>query len=121
MFSRATAPGPRPALAHGQPGGAGAAWQDEARAAEPPPVRGKRILVVDDEPDAADVLADILASDGHAVDTAPNGRVALDRLGEPAYDLVLSDIKMPEMDGPRRTIRRGLQDAGGEASRSRRV
>jgi two-component system NtrC family sensor kinase len=58
-----------------------------------------RILVVDDEPAIAMLLADVLSSDGHHVDVAPNGAVALDRLRAQAYDLVLSDIEMPELDG----------------------
>jgi CheY-like chemotaxis protein len=63
------------------------------------------ILVVDDEPFVAQLVADLLAGDGHRVDTAPNGRVALEKLGRRAYDMILSDIRMPELDGP------GLYDA----------
>jgi PAS domain S-box-containing protein len=58
------------------------------------------ILVVDDEPDVASVLAELLMIDGHQVDTAANGAVALRKLRERAYDLILSDLRMPEMDGP---------------------
>jgi signal transduction histidine kinase len=65
-----------------------------------PPSCGKRILVVDDEPEVAEVLAELLAADDHRVDTAQNGMVALGKLQERAYDLVLSDIRMPELDGP---------------------
>ena len=38
--------------------------------------------------------------DGHTVDTAANGRLALAKLQERAYDLILSDLRMPELDGP---------------------
>ena len=62
--------------------------------------RGKRILIVDDEPEVAEVLAELLTADDHHVDTAMNGRLALGRLRECTYDLVLSDVRMPELDGP---------------------
>jgi len=65
-----------------------------------PAVRGKTILVVDDEPEVADVLAELLAADGHQVETAANGVQALDKLRERAYDLIVSDLRMPELDGP---------------------
>jgi two-component system NtrC family sensor kinase len=61
--------------------------------------KGGRILVVDDEAHVAGVLADMLALDGHSIDLAPNGALALDRLRQTTYDLVLSDIRMPELDG----------------------
>jgi len=70
-------------------------------AAEAPlPLQGKVILVVDDEPAVADVLVQILARDGHEVETAANGAIALDKLQERAYDLILSDLRMPKLDGP---------------------
>ena len=59
-----------------------------------------RILVVDDEPDVAGLLADILGALGYEVVTAENGRRALDRLAEHAVDLVISDVMMPVLDGP---------------------
>ncbi len=64
------------------------------------PVAGKAILVVDDEPDVASVLAEMLADDGHRVDTAASGAHALQKLGERDYDLIVSDIRMPDLDGP---------------------
>jgi len=65
-----------------------------------PPVRGKSILVVDDEAEIAETLRDMLATDGHQVETAVNGVIALNKLRERNYDLILSDLKMPELDGP---------------------
>jgi two-component system NtrC family sensor kinase len=65
-----------------------------------PPVQGKSILVVDDEPEIAETLRDMLANDGHQVETAANGVIALSKLRERDYELVLSDLKMPELDGP---------------------
>ena len=40
------------------------------------------------------------AADGHLVDTAANGSFALAKLGESTYDVILSDLKMPGLDGP---------------------
>jgi signal transduction histidine kinase/DNA-binding response OmpR family regulator len=62
-------------------------------------VHGQTILVVDDEPSVIRGLSRLLRRDGHIVDTAPNGRMALARLQERAYDLILSDLRMPELDG----------------------
>ncbi len=62
------------------------------------PKRAK-ILVVDDEPDILEVIEKILRDRGFEVGTAANGAVALERLAEGGYDLILSDVKMPELDG----------------------
>ncbi len=59
----------------------------------------RRILVVDDEENIRKLLSGILSMDGHAVDTAKNGVQALERLSGARYDLLITDIKMPEMDG----------------------
>jgi CheY-like chemotaxis protein len=58
------------------------------------------ILVVDDETDIAAFVAEILVEVGHRVDTAAHGLEALERLCQRAYDLVISDIRMPHLDGP---------------------
>ena len=58
-----------------------------------------RILLVEDEVNMARTLAKNLARAGHAVDHAPNGEEALTRLGETRYDVVLTDLKMPVLDG----------------------
>jgi PAS domain S-box-containing protein len=60
----------------------------------------KTILVVDDEPGIANALAHLLRRDGHTVDMAANGQLALARLHTQAYDLILCDLRMPELDGP---------------------
>jgi PAS domain S-box-containing protein len=68
---------------------------------EPTPSwRRGRILVVDDEPDIGQLLADILERDGHEVDRALSGREALARLSGRGIDLIISDLRMPDMDGP---------------------
>jgi len=68
--------------------------------AAPKPVHRGRILVVDDETDIADTCGDILAMDGHCCEFASNGRVALERVAGGGYDLILSDLRMPQLDGP---------------------
>jgi PAS domain S-box-containing protein len=60
----------------------------------------RRILVVDDEPGVAELIAELLAEEGHQVDVAANGKEALLRLETAGYDVVLSDLRMPELDGP---------------------
>lgn len=61
--------------------------------------RRHRILVVDDEPLVTLLIAEALALEGHEVDTAKNGREALERISACAYDAILSDLRMPELDG----------------------
>jgi two-component system NtrC family sensor kinase len=57
------------------------------------------VLVVDDEPDIRESLADILGGAGHRVTTACSGREALERLRSARFDVVLTDIRMPDLDG----------------------
>ena len=61
----------------------------------------KRILVVDDEDVLRELLADILAREGHQVDTACDGFEALDWLDQHHYDAVFTDLYMPGLDGPK--------------------
>jgi CheY-like chemotaxis protein len=73
----------------------------ETQAVEPlAAIPSKRLLVVDAEVEIANVLSDILTQAGHHADTANDGAAALDLLGRHAYDLILTDTKMPGMDGP---------------------
>ena len=58
-----------------------------------------KILVVDDEQSIRNTLRDILEHEGYAVDIAENGKEALKLLLQNQYNVVLSDIKMPQMDG----------------------
>jgi signal transduction histidine kinase/ActR/RegA family two-component response regulator len=60
---------------------------------------GKTILVVDDEPDVADLLAEALALAGHRVEAVNGGTAALNRILARDFDLVFSDMKMPGMSG----------------------
>jgi CheY-like chemotaxis protein len=72
-----------------------------------PPVKQKHILILDDEPEVVGILAELLSIDSHLVDTATTGAMALDKLQNHTYDLILSDLRMPETDGP--TFYRELQ------------
>ncbi len=64
-----------------------------------PEPRPNRVLVVDDEPEVAELIAEILGKDGFDVDVARSGAEALIHLTKASYDVVLSDLNMPEMDG----------------------
>lgn len=58
-----------------------------------------RILIVDDEQAVRELLAKTLTMADYDVDTAPDGPTALDRLRAAEYDLLITDLKMPGMDG----------------------
>ena len=60
----------------------------------------EHILVVEDEPTVAALIADVLAEEGHNVDTLLDSRAALATLEEKNYSLVICDLKMPHVDGP---------------------
>jgi signal transduction histidine kinase/CheY-like chemotaxis protein len=60
---------------------------------------GARILVVEDEPTVARLISDVLEDEGLHVEALLDGRVALERAAEEDYDLVICDMKMPELDG----------------------
>jgi two-component system response regulator AtoC len=57
------------------------------------------VLVIDDEPNMRHMLTTVLKKDGYAVTSAANGKEALSILGTRQYDIVLCDIRMPQMDG----------------------
>jgi two-component system, NtrC family, sensor kinase len=60
----------------------------------------KSILVVEDEPTVAQLIADVMTDEGHPVDTLLDSREALNRLEEKNYSLLICDLKMPYVDGP---------------------
>jgi DNA-binding NtrC family response regulator len=68
------------------------------RTARPVEAKG-RILVVDDEVNTRTALAELLRDEGYAVESAADAFTALDKLSGFAPDLVLTDLKMPGMDG----------------------
>jgi signal transduction histidine kinase len=69
--------------------------EDEAS----PAMVSKLVLVVDDESDVGGVIAEAVMRDGHQVDVASSGAMALEMLGKRPYEIVISDTKMPGMDG----------------------
>jgi CheY-like chemotaxis protein len=78
-------------------------WSQEVGAAPAKemaqPSGGGRVLVVDDEPEIAALLRERLTADGLTVTTASSGRRALATLESGAVDAVVSDLRMPDMDG----------------------
>src|SRR5262249_1857832 len=64
------------------------------------PPAGLRVLIVDDETEITHTLREILRSAGHEADVAENGRQGLERALLTPYDLILSDMRMPVLDGP---------------------
>ena len=60
----------------------------------------RRFLIVDDEPEVGALLADILRRDASGIDIAASGQQALELLAEREYEAILTDLRMPEMDGP---------------------
>lgn len=67
-----------------------------------------RVLVVEDEPTVARLIADVLEEEGMHADVLLDGREALDRAARESYDLVICDMKMPGLDGQHflRTLQR---------------
>ncbi len=61
----------------------------------------RRILVVDDEPDGRDMLAELLAWEGYDVCVAGNGVAGLEAARSCRIDLIITDLMMPVMDGAR--------------------
>jgi len=61
--------------------------------------RNAQILVVDDDPDMRDLLKDELEDEGFRVQTADGGRAALARAAKGDIDLIVSDVRMPDLDG----------------------
>ncbi len=78
----------------------GARMVDLSRVDKPlGPLHGYHLMVVDDDTAVRESVVEILINAGASVDSATNGREALQRLENSVYDLVLSDVVMPEMDG----------------------
>ena len=68
------------------------------------------VLVVEDEPAIREVVADLLLDEGYAVRQASDGLQAIDELEVDNVDLVLSDVRMPRLDGP--SLARRLRGRG---------
>src|SRR4026209_27651 len=72
-----------------------------------------RVLVPDDQEHMRELMAEALSADGHTVDPAEDGMAALKLLDQQTYDLVVSDLQMPQVDGPKlyEDIRKRRPDA----------
>lgn len=88
-------PGADRPTAHGEPL-AGAARPSTATVEA---TKGTRVLVVEDEPTVARLIADVLEDQGMQVEVLLSGREALERAARESYDLVICDMKMPGLDG----------------------
>lgn len=77
-----------------------------------------RLLIIDDERGIRNTLREILSDEGHEVDVAENGKQGLEMAQAKAYDLIYSDIKMPEMDGidVLKALKNGENDENGDAT-----
>jgi two-component system NtrC family sensor kinase len=64
------------------------------------PSEGRRILVIDDERSIVNLIVRVLRESGYHVDGVTSAEVALKTLRRKRYDLIISDVKMPDMDGP---------------------
>ncbi|MGD8922135.1 MAG: response regulator [Candidatus Zixiibacteriota bacterium] len=58
-----------------------------------------RILVVDDDPQLLELLTETLEAIGYRVSAAPGGLEAMQRISEETFDLIITDVKMPDVDG----------------------
>jgi CheY-like chemotaxis protein len=58
-----------------------------------------RILLVDDDPMITELVVDMLGMEGYDVDKATNGIEALQKLERQRYDLIITDLHMPKLDG----------------------
>ena len=71
----------------------------ETQTAEPTAATAARILIVDDERSMREMLAILLRREGHEVITAENGRTALELIAARPFDVIVSDARMPDIDG----------------------
>ena len=77
----------------------GAKLTDRPLRSVPAPAGRPRVLIVDDEASIRDLLSKTLALAEYDVDLAPDGRTALERLRIIPYDLLITDLRMPGVDG----------------------
>jgi CheY-like chemotaxis protein len=61
--------------------------------------QGYTILIADDEPEVVNLVQIVLETEGYRVQSASNGKKALDKITEDPPDLLLLDVRMPEMTG----------------------
>ncbi|MBI3404764.1 MAG: response regulator, partial [Acidobacteria bacterium] len=78
---------------------AASSFRSDLISAEPEPVKELSILVIDDDESILAVLEKALVAHGYDVKLANSARRAVELLGRGDYDLILSDVRMPEFDG----------------------
>jgi signal transduction histidine kinase/CheY-like chemotaxis protein len=59
-----------------------------------------RVLVIEDEPTVAQLVADVLREEGHEVEAVLDSQEGLTRISRSSYDLIVCDLRMPRLDGP---------------------
>jgi len=64
------------------------------------PVAALNVLVIDDEPAIGEIARDILSAVGHRVVVAESGREGLAHIAAEPFDVILTDVRMPDLDGP---------------------
>ncbi|MBI3752790.1 MAG: response regulator [Deltaproteobacteria bacterium] len=62
-------------------------------------IKKPSLLIVEDESALRLLMSEVLSEGGYAVDVAENGREALQKLNKESYNIIISDVAMPEMDG----------------------
>jgi DNA-binding NtrC family response regulator len=72
---------------------------DSSRVQGRRPRRPARVLIVEDDAPMRELLREALEEDGYDVESAPGGRAGVERVGRGGIDLVVSDLKMPDLDG----------------------
>jgi len=72
---------------------------EQANTAESEKAAAPRVLIVDDEEIMREFLKEVLRDDGYAIDVAVSGREAVERMAAAQYDIVITDIVMPELNG----------------------
>ena len=92
-------------LSESEPSAAPAGHVSLARQSLQTTYRGASILLVEDNPVNRDILLELLSDFGFDIETAANGRLALEMAIGRTFDLVLMDMQMPEMDGLEATRR----------------
>ena len=77
-----------------------------------------KLLIIDDERGIRNTLREILTDEGHEVEVAENGKQGLEMAQAKTFDLIYSDIKMPEMDGLEvlKALKNSEKDENGDAT-----